>query len=123
MSKKLASDPTYKQKNPDSIFEDLLWMSDYQINELTRTHKSLAGQGLPENLIPVSGKLQKFDELLPTLKAGDHRVLIFSQFTSVLDILEDYMEIRGHKFSRSGFWSNSNMNTRLKILPKVIFNR
>ncbi|XP_046621833.1 SWI/SNF-related matrix-associated actin-dependent regulator of chromatin subfamily A containing DEAD/H box 1 homolog [Neodiprion virginianus] len=100
MAKKLSRDPTYKQKNPDYVFEDLLWMSDYQINQLTRVHKCLAGQGLPQELIPNSGKFQKFDELLPKLKTDGHRVLIFSQFTSMLNIIEDYLAIRGHKFTR-----------------------
>lgn len=100
ISKLLAKDPTYKQKNPQYVFEDLLWMSDYQINQLSRTHKCLAGQGLPQELIPNSGKLKKLDELLPSMKEDGHRVLIFSQFTMVLDVLEEYLAMRGHKFLR-----------------------
>ncbi|XP_024941771.1 SWI/SNF-related matrix-associated actin-dependent regulator of chromatin subfamily A containing DEAD/H box 1 homolog isoform X2 [Cephus cinctus] len=100
ISKRLAKDPGYKQKNPNYVFEDLLWMSDYQINQLSRTYKSLAGLGLPQELIPKAGKLQKLDELLPEFKSEGHRVLIFSQFTMVLDILEEYLTIRGHSFLR-----------------------
>lgn len=100
MAKRLANEYGYKQKNPDYVFEDLYWMSDYQINQLSRTYKSVAGYGLPQELIPKSGKLKVLDELLPTLKQDSHRVLIFSQFTMVLDILEEYLTIRGHKFLR-----------------------
>lgn len=100
MAKKLARDPTYKQTNSDYVLEDLLWMSDYQINQLTKTHRCLAGQDLPKELIPKSGKLEKLDEMLPKLKDDGHRVLIFSQFTMVLDILEEYLQIREHKYSR-----------------------
>ncbi|KAK0178638.1 hypothetical protein PV327_007514 [Microctonus hyperodae] len=100
IAKKLAKDSTYKQKNPQFIFEDLLWMSDYQINQLSRVHKCLAGYGLPQELIPQAGKLNTLDEKLPQLKEDGHRVLIFSQFTVVLDILEEYLTIRGHKFLR-----------------------
>ncbi|XP_048508009.1 SWI/SNF-related matrix-associated actin-dependent regulator of chromatin subfamily A containing DEAD/H box 1 homolog [Athalia rosae] len=100
ISTKLAKDTTYKQKNPDYVFEELLWMSDFQINQLTRLHKCLDGKSLPKELIPKSGKLEKFDEILPQLKAEGHRVLIFSQFTMVLDILEEYMMMRKHKYSR-----------------------
>ena len=100
ISKKLAKDPTYKQNNAQYVFEDLLWMSDYQINQLTRVHKCLAGHGLPQELIPISGKLEKLDELLPKMKEDGHRVLIFSQFTMVLDVLEEYLAIRGHTFLR-----------------------
>ena len=47
-----------------------------------------------------SGKLQLLDKLLPRLKAGGHRVLIFSQMTRVLDVLEDYSRSRGHSYER-----------------------
>ena len=75
-------------------------MSDYQINQLSRTFKSLGGFGLPQDLIPESGKLKKLDELLPKFKEEGHRILIFSQFTMVLDILEEYLTIKNHTFFR-----------------------
>ncbi|CAK9812257.1 SWI/SNF-related matrix-associated actin-dependent regulator of chromatin subfamily A containing DEAD/H box 1 homolog [Anthophora quadrimaculata] len=100
ISSRLAKEHTYKQKNADYIFEDLQWMSDYQINQLTRTYKSLAGLGLPQELIPKAGKLKMLDELLPKLKEEGHRVLIFSQFTMILDILEEYLTIRGQTYLR-----------------------
>ena len=40
------------------------------------------------------------DRMLPRLKQDQHRVLIFSQFTSMLDLLEDYCELRGHAYAR-----------------------
>ncbi|XP_076755232.1 SWI/SNF-related, matrix-associated actin-dependent regulator of chromatin, subfamily a, containing DEAD/H box 1 [Xylocopa sonorina] len=100
ISNRLAKEHSYKQKNADYIFEDLQWMSDYQINQLTRTYKSLAGLGLPQELIPKAGKLKILDELLPKLKEEGHRVLIFSQFTMILDILEEYLAIRGQTYLR-----------------------
>ena len=48
-----------------------------------------------EDIVQGSGKLQMLDRLLPKLKADEHRVLIFSQFTSMLDLLEDFCEISG----------------------------
>ncbi|XP_012224295.1 SWI/SNF-related matrix-associated actin-dependent regulator of chromatin subfamily A containing DEAD/H box 1 homolog isoform X1 [Linepithema humile] len=100
IASRLAKERGYKQENPEYIFEDLIWTSDYQLNQLTRMYKSVAGFGLPQELIPQAGKLRKLDELLPQLKADGHRVLIFSQFTMVLDILEEYLAIRGHTFLR-----------------------
>jgi len=96
----LAKESSYKQKNPEFVFEDLTWSSDYQINQLTRIYKSIAGFGLPQELIPEAGKLRELDKLLPQLKKDDHRVLIFSQFTMVLDVLEEYLSIRGQTFLR-----------------------
>ncbi|GAA5916406.1 hypothetical protein JCM6882_001549 [Rhodosporidiobolus microsporus] len=46
------------------------------------------------------GKLQKLDELLRECKAGGHRVLIFTQMTKVLDILEEFLSFQGHRYLR-----------------------
>ncbi|EZA56862.1 hypothetical protein DMN91_001296 [Ooceraea biroi] len=100
IASRLAKESSYKQKNPEFVFEDLIWTSDYQINQLTRVYKSIAGFGLPQELIPEAGKLRELDRLLPQMKKDGHRVLIFSQFTMVLDILEEYLSIRGQTFLR-----------------------
>ena len=42
-------------------------------------------------LVNGSGKLILLDKLLPRLKEEGHRVLIFSQFKIMLDILEEYV--------------------------------
>lgn len=41
-----------------------------------------------ESLVRCCGKFAMLDILLPALKAGNHRVLIFSQMTKLLDLLE-----------------------------------
>ena len=46
------------------------------------------------------GKLQKLYEMLRDLKANDHRVLIFTQMTRVLDILEIFLSYNGHRYLR-----------------------
>lgn len=46
------------------------------------------------------GKLQALDRLLRKLQAGSHRALIFTQMTKVLDILEQFLNIHGHKYLR-----------------------
>lgn len=53
-----------------------------------------------EHLIQNCAKLSLLDRLLPRLKEGSHRVLMFSQMTRVLDILEDYCTMRQFKFCR-----------------------
>lgn len=45
-------------------------------------------------MVESSGKLVLLDKLLPKLRADGHRVLIFSQFRIMLDILEDYLNLR-----------------------------
>jgi SWI/SNF-related matrix-associated actin-dependent regulator of chromatin subfamily A member 5 len=47
-----------------------------------------------------SGKMMLLHKLLPKLKNNGSRVLIFSQMTRVLDILEDYFRFIGHGYCR-----------------------
>ncbi|KAJ1969607.1 ATP-dependent DNA helicase Hrp3 [Dispira parvispora] len=51
-------------------------------------------------LIHNSGKMVLLDKLLTRLKAGGHRVLIFSQMVRLLDILSDYLALRGYAHQR-----------------------
>ena len=46
------------------------------------------------------GKLQRLERLLRDLQAGGHRCLIFTQMTKVLDILEQFLNIHGHRYLR-----------------------
>ena len=51
-------------------------------------------------LIMHSGKMVLLDKLLARLKADNHRVLIFSQMVHMLDILSDYLSLRGYVHQR-----------------------
>ena len=54
----------------------------------------------PEQLVDICGKLNVMDKLLQRLLEKDHKVLIFSQMTSLLDILEDYLYLRKFNYKR-----------------------
>lgn len=47
-----------------------------------------------------SGKFELLDRILPKLKAFNHRVLIFTQMTHLMDIMQIYFEFRGIKHLR-----------------------
>ena len=51
-------------------------------------------------LIMHSGKMVLLDKLLARLKADGHRVLIFSQMVHMLDIISDYLSLRGYVHQR-----------------------
>ncbi|XP_047053003.1 probable chromatin-remodeling complex ATPase chain [Lolium rigidum] len=53
-----------------------------------------------DHLVENAGKMVLLDKLLPKLKDRDSRVLIFSQMTRLLDILEDYLMYRGYQYCR-----------------------
>lgn len=46
------------------------------------------------------GKLQVLDKLLRELKCGGHRVLLFTQMTRMLDVLESFLNYHGHIYLR-----------------------
>uniref|UniRef100_A0A8B9LA18 SWI/SNF-related matrix-associated actin-dependent regulator of chromatin subfamily A member 5-like n=1 Tax=Astyanax mexicanus TaxID=7994 RepID=A0A8B9LA18_ASTMX len=52
------------------------------------------------HLVTNSGKMLALDKLLPKVQEQGSRVLIFSQMTRVLDILEDYCMWRGYEYCR-----------------------
>jgi SNF2 family DNA or RNA helicase len=51
-------------------------------------------------MINSSGKLILLDKLLPKLRAGGHKVLIFSQMIKVLNLLETYLRSRSFPYER-----------------------
>ncbi|XP_046395303.1 chromatin-remodeling complex ATPase chain Iswi [Ischnura elegans] len=53
-----------------------------------------------EHLVYNCGKMVILDKLLPKLKQQDSRVLVFSQMTRMMDILEDYCLWRGYSYCR-----------------------
>lgn len=53
-----------------------------------------------KGIVMNSGKLVLLDKLLARLKVDGHRVLIFSQMVRILDILSDYMSLRGYQHQR-----------------------
>jgi ATP-dependent DNA helicase len=55
---------------------------------------------IDEALVESSGKMRLLDQLLNELLRRGHKVLIFSQMSRVLDILSDYLDLRGWSFSR-----------------------
>uniref|UniRef100_A0A4W6FME5 Chromodomain helicase DNA binding protein 4a n=1 Tax=Lates calcarifer TaxID=8187 RepID=A0A4W6FME5_LATCA len=51
-------------------------------------------------LTKAAGKLLLLQKMMRKLKEGGHRVLIFSQMTKMLDLLEDFLENEGYKYER-----------------------
>lgn len=53
-----------------------------------------------KGLVMNSGKMVLLDKLLARLRQDGHRVLIFSQMVRLLDIMTDYMSLRGYQYQR-----------------------
>merc|ERR1711963_332326 len=82
------------------IIEDLQTMSDFDIHKTCETYRCIEHLALGNHLLCDSGKFQLLDDMLPKIRGRGDRVLIFSQFTMLLDVLERYLKIRGHKYMR-----------------------
>ncbi|GLJ55690.1 hypothetical protein SUGI_1196270 [Cryptomeria japonica] len=75
----------------------------------------MSGEKAFKLLVEASGKFQLLEKLLPRLKQGGHRVLLFSQMTKMLDILEDFMSFLGLSYCRiDGKTSSSERQQRIK---------
>jgi SNF2 family DNA or RNA helicase len=55
---------------------------------------------LGEHLVETSDKFMLLDNLLGYLHSNNHKVLLFSQFTLVLDMVQDYLQLRGYSYER-----------------------
>ncbi|CAO3564356.1 unnamed protein product [Mortierella alpina] len=67
-----------------------------------------------KSLIEAGGKLELLHNMLPKLKQGGHRVLIFSTMTRLLDILEDYLNGERYNYVRlDGSTSSSDRQARI----------
>ena len=53
-----------------------------------------------KGLVMSSGKMVLLDKLLVRLRQDGHRALIFSQMVRMLDILSEYMTLRGYQHQR-----------------------
>ena len=76
--------------------------SQFASNRLISKVESMMSTQFPEKrLIQYDcGKLQTLSDLLRQLYAGTHRVLLFTQMTRMLDILENFLNYHGYKYLR-----------------------
>ena len=121
IAKVLARDSVYKNNNPKEIFEDIAPLSDFKIHQLRDKYPSITNMvKIPDHLVVSSGKFQFFDKMLPQMKVDGHRVLIFSQFVMMLDVIEKYLAIRGHQFVRLD--GSTAVNDRQDLIEEYTAN-
>uniref|UniRef100_A0A8C6YDZ8 Chromodomain helicase DNA binding protein 9 n=1 Tax=Naja naja TaxID=35670 RepID=A0A8C6YDZ8_NAJNA len=70
------------------------------LGEFRETYSPSAPDFHLQAMIQSAGKLVLIDKLLPKMKAGGHKVLIFSQMVRCLDILEDYLIHKRYLYER-----------------------
>ena len=70
-----------------------------------------------EHLVTNAGKMKVLDKLLKNMKEKGSRVLIFSQMSRVLDILEDYCQFREYGASSESVRSERGTKAQFRVLP------
>lgn len=78
-------------KPVDTEMYFLIGAEEKILGEFKETYSPSAPDFHLQAMIQSAGKLVLIDKLLPKMKAGGHKVLIFSQMVRCLDILEDYL--------------------------------
>jgi SNF2 family DNA or RNA helicase len=88
----LNTEPQYKREGADEIAMEFAAASDWELHEVceqrVQTLPMLAPFLLSDaQVFEISGKMAKLKEVLASLKAEGHRVLLFSQMTKMMNIL------------------------------------
>ncbi|XP_078064934.1 SWI/SNF-related matrix-associated actin-dependent regulator of chromatin subfamily A containing DEAD/H box 1-like isoform X2 [Mustelus asterias] len=100
MAKLMKKEPTHRDANPDLIFEDMEAMTDFELHHLCQEYSSIRSFQLEMELLLDSGKFQILENILAELKEEGSRVVLFSQFTMMLDILEVFLRHHKHRYLR-----------------------
>lgn len=100
MSKDIMKEDVYRDANRQYILEDMEVMTDFELNKLCEQFPSIYKYALSSKDFLNSGKVQLLGKILPEIIAQDGKILIFSLFTQVLDILERVLSEWSIKFLR-----------------------
>ncbi|XP_041792744.1 SWI/SNF-related matrix-associated actin-dependent regulator of chromatin subfamily A containing DEAD/H box 1A [Chelmon rostratus] len=100
MSKLMLKEPTHFDADPALIQEDMEVMSDFELHRLCQQYSSISSYQLETDLLLDSGKFHHLTELLSSLKNKGDRVVLFSQFTMMLDIVEVLLKHLKHRYVR-----------------------
>ncbi|KAG9442440.1 hypothetical protein H6P81_018294 [Aristolochia fimbriata] len=85
----------------DRVIEEIKNYSDFMLHRLLVSYMGYGADGTLQELhVMLSAKCRALAKLLPSLKRAGHRVLIFSQWTSMLDILEWTLDVIGLTYRR-----------------------
>ncbi|MFT7817869.1 SWI/SNF-related matrix-associated actin-dependent regulator of chromatin subfamily A containing DEAD/H box 1B-like [Arapaima gigas] len=100
MSRLMLKEPTHRDADPTLIQEDMEVMSDFELHRLCLQYSALQGFRLSNEQVLDSGKFSLLTQLLASLKDKGDRVVLFSQFTMMLDIVEVLLKHLNYRYLR-----------------------
>lgn len=119
MSDAILDEPDYAENgNRQYIVEDMSYMTDFELHKLSRNFPdTLSNFQLHNNEWMQSGKVNKLCEILHhIIVEKKEKVLIFSLFTQMLDILEMVLSTLNYKFLRLD--GSTQVNDRQSLIDK-----
>uniref|UniRef100_A0A9J7XWA1 DNA helicase n=1 Tax=Cyprinus carpio carpio TaxID=630221 RepID=A0A9J7XWA1_CYPCA len=120
MSKAMLKEPTHFDADPVLIQEDMEVMSDFELHNLCKQYSSISSFQLEKGLLFDSGKFALLTKVLTRLKEKGDRVVLFSQFTMMLDIVEILLKHLDHQFVRLD--GSTPMAERIGLIDKYNTN-
>lgn len=81
-------------------------------------HAAWSQDYVPEDLIRMSGKMELLHRMLAKLHRTDHRILLFSQMTQQLDLIEEYLDYFGYKDQYMRLDGNTKAEERAPMMKK-----
>lgn len=101
MARQILKEEQYFDANEKYVFEDMQVMSDAELHNLCLKNPSISSYALSDEQLLECGKVKYLvEELLPKCKENGDRILMFSQFTMMLDLLEIILEQQGYSYLR-----------------------
>lgn len=101
MSKACLRESEFADSNLAFVYEDMEVMTDWELHKLCERYPdTLSSYVLDSDACLDSGKISTLTSLLKTYAANGDRVLIFSQFVMVLNLLEPLLDTLNMPFSR-----------------------
>ncbi|KAJ2809350.1 DNA-dependent ATPase fun30 [Coemansia guatemalensis] len=93
MARQLLREPDYADANYTYVLEDMEVCSDFELHKLCSNHPKMHKFCLPDEALLDSGKVQQLRIIIDECVERGEKLLLFSQFTSMLDILEAVLGI------------------------------
>ncbi|XP_028968151.1 SWI/SNF-related matrix-associated actin-dependent regulator of chromatin subfamily A containing DEAD/H box 1 [Galendromus occidentalis] len=101
MAKIICKQRSHRDSSVECVIEDMEVMSDFELNALCGEFGECLDEFLlPDTLILDSGKFKHLQSLIKEHLEKKNRILIFSQFTMVLDIVEKFLHILKYNYLR-----------------------
>ncbi|CED82045.1 SNF2 family DNA-dependent ATPase [Phaffia rhodozyma] len=98
LAKDIMKEPEHMASDYNLIIEDMEIMSDAELHHMCEMYKATRKHSLPPECFLGSGKVLMLKKIIEDCQAEGKRILVFSMFTQVLDILKKVLDQLGVKW-------------------------